>query len=123
MGPNHYVLKDGGVVCSHCASMNPLGNLRKMPIIEVTTASETIVCFTRSGTAAHALHVNCKTVLGPWIKFASAGTLDRALVYLGATDEQLAAHRDQMRSCGQGSSNVRLLPLRKNLLRIDYDKL
>jgi hypothetical protein len=90
---------------------------------EVTTPNEILVCFTQNGTAAHALHVDCKTVLGPWIKFTSAETLDRALVYLGATEEQMREHRDQMRRCGQGSSKVRLLPLRKNLLRIDYSKL
>jgi hypothetical protein len=59
----------------------------------------------------------------PGIKFTSAETLDRALVYLGATDEPMREHRDQMRRCGQGSSNIRLLPDRKNLLRIDYNKL
>jgi hypothetical protein len=32
-------------------------------------------------------------------------------------------HRDQMKRCGQGSSNIRPLPNRKNLLRIDYGKL
>jgi hypothetical protein len=31
--------------------------------------------------------------MGPWIKFASGETLERALKYLGATEEQLAAHQ------------------------------
>jgi hypothetical protein len=123
MGPNHFALKDGGAVCSLCGSQNPLGNLRKMSIQEVATPSEIIVCFTQSGTAAHALHIDCKTALGPWINFASKETLDRALLYLGATDEQMEEHRQGMRSCGQGSSHVRLLPNRKNLLRIDWSKL
>jgi hypothetical protein len=101
----------------------PAGNLKKMSIQEVTEPSEIIVCFTRSGIIAHALHLNCKTVLSPWISFASAETLEKALRYLGATDEQMAAHRDQMRKCGQGSSHIRLMPLRKNLIRIDWDKL
>jgi hypothetical protein len=47
--------------------------------------------------------------------------LDRALVYLGATDEQIREHRDQ--TLWPGSSQVRLLPLRKNLLRINWNKL
>jgi hypothetical protein len=123
MGPNHFTLKDGGAVCSLCGTKNPLGNLRKMSIQEVTEPSEILVCFTQSGTAAHALHHDCKTVLGPWIKFTSAETLEKALLYLGATDEQITAHRNQMRRCGQGSSHIRLLPLRKNLLRIDWNKL
>jgi hypothetical protein len=123
MGPNHFELRDMRAYCSLCGSANPLANLRKRPIQEVTTPSEIIVCFTRGGTAAHALHVDHKTALGPWITFASDETLEKALRYLGATDGQLDAHRDQMRKCGQGSSNIRLLPNRKNLLRIDYIKL
>ena len=94
-----------------------------MSIQEVTEASEVIVCFTRGGTAAHALHLDCKTALGPWITFASAETLEKALRYLGATDEQMAAQRSGMGQFGQGSSHIRLLPNRKNLLRIDYSKL
>jgi hypothetical protein len=30
---------------------------------------------------------------------------------------------NQMKRCGQGSSHIRLLPNRKNLLRIDWSKL
>jgi len=45
------------------------------------------------------------------------------LRYLGATDEQIAAHRTDVEQWGQGSSQIRLLPNRKNLLRIDYIKL
>jgi hypothetical protein len=123
MGPNHFTLKDEGAVSSLCGAKNPLGNLRKMSIQEVTEPAEILVCFMQNGTAAHALHIDCKTVLGPWITFFSAETLDRALVYLGATDEQMREHRNQMRRCGQGSSDVRLLPNRKNLLRIDWNKL
>lgn len=123
MGPNHFTLKDGGAVCSLCGSQNPLANLCKMSIQEVTTPSEIIVCFTQSGTAAHALHVDCKTVLGPWTRFTSGETLDRALVYLGATDDQMQEHRQSMRSWGQGSSHIRLMPNRKNLLKIDWSKL
>jgi hypothetical protein len=86
MGPNHFTLSDGGAVCGLCESKNPLGDLQKMSIQEVNTPAEVIVCFTWSGTAAHALHVDCKTVLGPWTTFASGETLDKALLYLGATD-------------------------------------
>lgn len=123
MGPNHFELRDMRAYCSLCGSANPLANLRKMSIQEVITPSEIIVCFTRSGTIAHALHIDCKTVLGPWITFASAEILERALVYMGATDEQMEGHRQSMRSWGQGSTPIRLLPNRKNLLRVDYGKL
>src|ERR1700733_2622566 len=90
---------------------------------EVTEPSEIIVCFTRSGEIAHALHLDCKTVLGPWVKFASAETLEKALRYLGATDEQIDAHRKTIQQTGQGSSHIRLLLNRKNLFRIDWSKL
>jgi hypothetical protein len=122
MGPNYFTLKDGGAVCSLCGTKNPLGNLQKMTIQEVTEPSEILVCFARAGTAAHALHIDCRTVLDPWINFTSAETLEKALRYLGATDELIAEHQNQMRRCGQGSSTVRLLPNRKNLLRIDWNK-
>jgi hypothetical protein len=97
MGPNHFTLKDSGAVCSLCGEKNQLGNLQKMSIQEVTEPSEILVCFTQGGTAAHALHIDCKTVLGPWIRFQSSETLERTLRYLGATDEQIAAHQNQMR--------------------------
>jgi hypothetical protein len=123
MGPNHFTLRDGGAVCGLCGTKNPLGSLRKMSLQEVTEPSEIVVAFTRGGTIAHALHLDCKTVLGPWVKFTSEETLEKALRYLGATDEQIAAHQNQMERCGQGSSHIRLMPNRKNLLKIDYSLL
>jgi hypothetical protein len=69
------------------------------------------------------LQLNARHRLGPWIKFASAETLEKALRYLSATGEQIDAHRKTMQQTGQGSSHIRLLPNRKNLLRIDWDKL
>jgi hypothetical protein len=65
MGPNHFTLKEGGAVCSLCQTKNPLGNLRRMSIQEVTEPLEVLVCFTQGGTLAHALHIDCTTVLGP----------------------------------------------------------
>ena len=89
----------------------------------MTEPVEIIVWFTQAGTAAHGLHLDCRTVLGPWVTFQSAQTLEKALRYLGATEEQLEVHRRKMERCGQGSSDVRLLPDRKNLLQLDYRKL
>ena len=64
MGPNHFTLKEGGALCSLCQTKNPLGNLRRMSIQEVTEPLEIIACFTQAGKLAHALHIDCKTVLG-----------------------------------------------------------
>jgi hypothetical protein len=47
MGPNHFT-----AVCGLCQTKNPLDNLRKMSIQEVTEPSEILVCFTQGGTAA-----------------------------------------------------------------------
>jgi hypothetical protein len=78
-GPNHIKMEGGGVICGLCQSKNPLGNLRKMSLREVTEPSEIIGCLTQGGTAAHALHIDAKIPLGPWIKFQSAETLEKAL--------------------------------------------
>jgi ribosomal protein L40E len=121
--PNHFVLKDGGAICVICNERNPLGQLRKLTLQEVNATSEIIVAFTRSGTAAHGLHTDCKTALGPWVNFASGDVLDRALVYLGATEEQIEDYRSARRRWGQGSSHIRLSPMKRNLLRLDYLKL
>jgi hypothetical protein len=43
--------------------------------------------------------------------------------YLGATEEQIADFERDNRRWGRGSVHIRLLPDRKNLLRIDYSKL
>jgi hypothetical protein len=102
MGPNHFTLKNGGAMCGLCKSKNPLGNLRKLSLQEVTEPSEIIVCFTRNGKVAHTLHLDCKTVLAPWIMFASGETLHQALAYLGATDAQTEAHRADSACVGAG---------------------
>jgi hypothetical protein len=87
MGPAHFTLKDRGAVRRICEAKNPLGNLPKMSIQEVTAPAEIVVCFGPGGPAGHptgtmtanALHIDCKTVLGPRITFASAETLEKAL--------------------------------------------
>jgi hypothetical protein len=122
-GPNHYELRDNGAVCSVCGERNPLAFLKKLSIREVKAVSEIIVCHTRNGNAAHALHIDCKIALGPWQNFASAERLDRALVYLEATEEQMQEFRDALRRWGQGSSHITLQPRKKNLLKIDWSKL
>jgi hypothetical protein len=53
MGPTHITLRDGGAVRGICEPKNPLGNLRKLSIQEVTTPAEIIVCFTQRPKASH----------------------------------------------------------------------
>jgi hypothetical protein len=40
-----------------------------------------------------------------------------------ATNEQMASFEDGLRRLGQGSVHMRLLPNRRNLLKIDYQRL
>jgi hypothetical protein len=94
--------------------------MSKLPIVMVTDIVVIKVAFTRNGTAAHALHTNCKTTLGPWLKFPSAHVLERAW---SRQRGQLEDHRDTIRRWGQGTSNLTPDPRRENLLRIDWDKL
>lgn len=121
-GPNHYTLIDGGAQCGLCGERNPLGNLRKLPLETVTSEYEILLCYVpRNGYRAHGLHINCRTVLGPWVRFASHETMVRAMQYLGATEAQIESHQRHQCAWGQGSSHIRLLPNRRNLLKLDYD--
>lgn len=101
MGPNHFTLKDGGAVCSLCEAKNPLGNLRKMALQEVNTASTIIVCFTQSGTGAHALHTDCKTVLGR----GSSSHPRMCSIELWCISARLTSRSGStvIRRCGQGA--------------------
>jgi hypothetical protein len=121
--PNRYELKNGGALCGFCGDKNPLGNLVRLPLMLVTEPHTIYVAFTRSGRHAHALHTDLKTALGPWVVFVSGDVLEKALVYLGMTPEQLEHHRDGMRRWGQGTSKLTIQPHRNNLLRINYRKL
>jgi hypothetical protein len=127
-GPNHYTLKDGGAVCGMCGDKNPLANLHKLPIGEVTAEHEIILNFgpdTQKDGAmkVHALHLDCKTILSHWQAVESVETLRKMMLYLGATDEQMASFEDDLRRWGQSSVHMRLLPNRRNLLKIDYSRL
>ena len=124
MGPNHITLKDGGAICGACGKPNPLANMRKMTMLDLSEPRLIWVPWTMSGTAAHGLAPDGKTALGPWIRFTTAETFERALRYIGMTDEQLEKHRRGMQQAGNGCSTVSAIPgNRKNLFKIDWKKL
>jgi hypothetical protein len=79
---------------------NPLANMKKMTLLDLTEPWRIWVPWTMSGTAAHGLAVDGRTVLGPWITFSSAETFERALRYVGMTDQQLEEHRHGMSRAG-----------------------
>jgi hypothetical protein len=66
------------------------------------------------------LCISTRRRLGHWIKFTSAEALEGA-ANLRATDQQIVVHRMAMQQTGQGSSDIRQLPNRNNLL--DWNKL
>jgi hypothetical protein len=123
-GPAHYELKDGSVYCGICGDRNPLGNMWKMSMQDLTERRLIWIPWTRSGTAAHALSPDGRTPLGPWITFSSAETFERALRYIGMNDQQLAKHRSDTERAGNGCTAVSAIPgNRKNLFKIDWSKL
>ena len=77
----------------------------------------------RRSLAAQAMAPDHRTMLGPRLRIQSAETLRRLLCYLGATPEQLADFDDSHLRRGQGTVQITLQPCRKNLLRIDYQRL
>jgi hypothetical protein len=81
-----------------------------------SASSRAIVC--------HGLHLDCSRSFGPWVHVGGDETMVRMLMYLGATQEQIAQYEDQRRRSGQGSVHVNLLAAnRKNLLKVDWSKL
>jgi len=73
--------------------------------------------------AAQAMALDHCTMLGPQLRIQSATTLRRLLAYLGTTPEQLADYDNCQRRWGQGTVQITLQPGRKNLLRIDSQRL
>jgi hypothetical protein len=70
------------------------------------------------GLHVEAMALDCRTILGPYVKVQSVETLRRMLAYLGATAEQIADLDQCHRRWGQGTARITLEPGRKNLLRL-----
>jgi hypothetical protein len=103
---------------------NPLANMRKMIMLDLTEPRLIWIPWTMSGTAAHGLAIDGRTVLGLWITFSSAATFERALRYAGITDEQADEHRRGMERAANGCATISAIPgNRKNLFKIDWKKL
>ena len=62
--------------------------------------------------------LDCRTVLGPYVRVESAATLRRMLTYLGATPEQFEDFSSSYRRWGQGTGQITLAPGRRNLVRL-----
>jgi uncharacterized protein (DUF2126 family) len=96
-----------------------------MPVEALRATYEIILCFVpRDGVSCHGLHVDARTVLGPWVHVGNDETMVRMLRYVGATQEQIAEYEDRRRRWGQGSVHITVIGAnRKNLLRLDWRKL
>jgi hypothetical protein len=93
-------------------------------MLDLTEPREIWVPWTHSGTAAHALSSDGRTSLGPWITFSSPETFERALLYIGMTEQQLADHRRGIEQAGNGCATVRFLAgNRKNIFKVEWSKL
>jgi hypothetical protein len=80
--------RDGGAVCGACGKPTASEH-EEMTMLEVTEPRRIWIPWTPGGTAAHGLARDGRTVLGPWITFSSAETFERALRYVGMTDQRL----------------------------------
>ena len=76
-----------------------------------------------NGYSIPAMAPDHRTMLGPFVHIQSAATLRRLLTYLGATPDQLAEFDSSHRRWGQGTVQITLQPCRKNLLKVDYQRL
>jgi hypothetical protein len=91
----------------------------------VTSEFEIIVNFVQGdGSDVHVLHLDVQNGTSPLD--SSEGrpqTPMQTLIYLGATPEQMVEHESDRNMSGKRSSHLRLLPQRRNLLKIDHSKL
>jgi hypothetical protein len=111
---------------SHEGDIQPWLNFRLPRKISVNDSDRTSTLFLladgnfvpANGYTVQAMHLDCRTMLGPMVKVQSAETLHRLLAYLGATLAQLADLADCTRRWGQGTVQITLVSGRRNLLRL-----
>jgi hypothetical protein len=111
------------IVCDACDQRNPQTRRRMVPRGLLQPHTICVNFLGGSRLTAQAVTLDHRIVLGPRLNIESAATLRRLLAYLGATPEQLADFDDSHRRWGQGSVRITLQPCRKNLLKIDHERL
>ena len=111
------------IVCEACDERNPQSRRRLVPRACLEPRDICVNFVDNKGLAAQAIALDCRTILGPQLSIQSAATVRRLLTYLGATPEQLADFDSSQRRWGQGTVLITLQPCRKNLLRIDCQRL
>ena len=112
------------IICEACDERNPQSHRRMVPRACLQPRDICVNFVGGRSLAAQAIALDRRTMLGPQLRIQSAETLRRLLAYLGATPEQLADFdNNSHRRWGQGTVQITLQPGRKNLLRIDYQRL
>ncbi len=106
-----------------CEERNPQSRRRLVPRALLQPRDICVNFVDNKGLGVQAMALDCRTMLGPQLRIQSAETLRRLLAYLGATPEQLADFDSSHRRWGQGTVQITLQPGRKNLLKIDYQRL
>jgi hypothetical protein len=111
------------IVCDACDQRNPQTRRRMLPRGLLQPHTICVNFLGGRGLAAQAMALDHRTMLGPQIGIQSVATLRRLLSYLGGTPEQLADFEESNRRWGQGTITITLQPCRKNLLKINYQRL
>ena len=111
------------IICEACEERNPQSRRRLVPRALLQPRDICVNFVDCRGLAAQAMALDHRTMLGPQLRIQSADTLRRLLAYLGATPDQLADFDSSHRRWGQGTVKITLQPGRKNLLRIDNQRL
>ena len=111
------------IICEACDERNPQSRRRLVPGALLQPRDICVNFVDNKGLGVQAMALDCRTMLGPQLRIQSADTLRRLLAYLGATPDQLADFDSSHRRWGQGTVQITLQPCRKNLLRIDYQRL
>lgn len=106
------------LICEACERQNPQTRVRSVSRELLEPRTICINFIARDGVSVQAMHLDGRTVLGPYVRVQSAETLRRLLAYLGATPAQLAEFDNSNRRWGQGTVQITLAPRRKNLLRL-----
>jgi hypothetical protein len=111
------------IICEACNERNPQSRRRLMPRALLQPCEICVNFVNNKGLGVQAIALDCRTILGPQLRIQRAETMRRLLAYLGATPEQIADFDRSHRRWGQGTVQITLQPCRKNLLRIDYQRL
>jgi hypothetical protein len=113
-----FVYRGDWLVCEACEERNPPSRRLLVAPERLLPRDIKLNFLLRDGIHIQAMALDCRTMLGPYVRVATLDTVRRLLTYLGATEAQLADFDRSYRNWGQGTTRITLQPCRKNLLRL-----